>query len=99
LADLPGPARRAMQRIVRRAAYETRTWAHCLAEYRARTGEEFPLAAEALASVPSLKQRDARLVIEALAANPAGSPREDATPPLTSQYRALLATTAPAFVA
>lgn len=97
LADLPPRARRVMQRIVRRAPFETRTWRACLAEYRRRTGESFPLAAEALEAAPSLKRIDAALVIAALmgAAPIARRPM----PPLTAQFRRLLTSTAPAFAA
>lgn len=100
LADLPARALRIMQRIVRRAPFETRSWRDCLAEYRTRTGEAFLLSAEALEAVPSLKQLDAKRVIEALAAESESDPATDRTmPPLTGHYRALLARTAPAFVA
>jgi hypothetical protein len=86
---------------VRRAPFETRTWRDCLAEYVARTGEAFPLTAEALESAPSLKQADARLVIESLAAARAAeaSSVRRPMPPLTDHFRTLLATTAPAFAA
>ena len=56
-----------MQRIVRRAPFETRNWPDCLAEYRWRTGQEFPVRAAALEAAPGLKQIDAARVIEALA--------------------------------
>lgn len=100
LVELPAPARRMMQRIVRRAPYETRTWPDCLQQYRERTGQPFPLSIEALEAAPSLKQRDAALVIDALASHAPGSridPIE--APPLTSHYRALLARTARASAA
>jgi YcaO-like protein with predicted kinase domain len=101
LADLPKAARRMMQRIVRRAPFETRNWPDCLAEYAMRTGEEFPLPAELLEAAGSLKRSDAQLVIEALAAEGlAEAPAERwPMPPLTDDYRALLARTAPAFAA
>jgi hypothetical protein len=97
-AELPPRARRIMQRIVRRASFETRNWRDCLAEYRTRTGEEFPEPVEALAAAPSLKRLDAELVIEALArAQP--SVQRWPMPPLTDDFRVLLARTAPAFAA
>jgi YcaO-like protein with predicted kinase domain len=101
MADLPAAALRMMQRIVRRAPFETRTWRDCLAEYRRRTGEAFPLAAETLEAAPSLKRSDAQLVIDEVAtAGPTDAPRERwPMPPLTDDYRALLARTVPAFAA
>jgi hypothetical protein len=94
-ADLPPRALRTMQRIVRTTPFATRTWRGCLDEYRRRTGEVFPLPAETLEAAPSLKQADARLVIEALAGDDAAEARgECAMPPLTSHFRALLARTA-----
>ena len=99
-AELPAAARRTMQRIVRRASFETRTWPACVAEYRRRTGEDFPATAEALAAAPSLKRIDALLVIEALAAEPQAEPEASPPgPPLTSHYRRLLSSTVPAFAA
>jgi YcaO-like protein with predicted kinase domain len=101
LIELAGPVRRAMQRIVRRAPFETRTWRGCLAEYRARTGRPFPIALETLEAQPSLKQIDARQVIDAIAA--ADARRSPAAtwpmPALTDDFRALLARSAPAFAA
>ena len=99
-AELPTAARRTMQRIVRRAPFETRTWPACVAEYRRRTGEDFPATAEALAAAPSLKRIDALLVIEALAAEPPAEPEASPPgPPLTSHYRRLLSSTVRAFAA
>lgn len=101
MADLPAPVRRMMQRIVRRAPFESRTWTGCLAEYRRRTGEAFPLAVETLEAAPSLKRIDARLVVEALAVESPDDPPAERwpMPPLTDDFRALLARTAPAFAA
>ncbi len=101
LADVPPPARRAMQRIVRRAPFETRTWPRCLAEYEARTGQPFPLPLEAMEALPSLKRSDAQQVIERLSGATAGEAPAARwpMPPLTDDYRALLARTAPAFAA
>jgi hypothetical protein len=99
-AALPPRALRAMQRIVRTTPFATRTWRGCLEEFRRRTGETFPLPAATLEASPSLKQADARLVIEALAAdNPAEAKGARAMPPLTSHFRALLARTARAAAA
>jgi hypothetical protein len=97
-ADLPTAVRRTMQRIVRQAPYETRNWRECRAEYRRRTGEEFPLSTEMLVAAPSLKRMDAALVIDALAAASDGRAASACPPPpLTSYYRRLLARSAPAF--
>jgi hypothetical protein len=99
LADLPRQALRTMQRIVRRAPFETRNWPDCYAEYRARTGAEFPLSAEALAAAPSLKRIDAQLVIETLGRPARAAAERPPMPPLTAHFRTLLARTAPAFAA
>jgi hypothetical protein len=99
-AAIPPRALRTMRRILRTTPYETRTWRACLADYRARTGEDFPLSPERLEAAPSLKRLDAARVIEALAAGvPAGMDAPRSMPPLTSHYRRLLARTAPAFAA
>ena len=97
--DLPARSRRAMQRIVRRAPFETRNWPDCLAEYRRRTGQEFPVRAAALEAAPGLKQIDAARVIEALAGEREEPAAACPPPPLTSHYLRLLASTAPAFAA
>ena len=100
LAALPPRVLRTMQRIVRTTPFETRTWRQCLGDYRARTGEDFPLSAAVLEAMPSLKRLDAELVIEELAGETLGEPGTGrAMPPLTSHYRRLLASRAPAFAA
>jgi hypothetical protein len=100
MAEIPPHARRMMQRIARRAPFTSRSWAGCYAEYRARTGEDFPLAIETLAAAPSLKRSDAALVITALGSiDPGKSARRWPMPPLTDDFRLLLARTAPAFAA
>lgn len=90
-AAIPPHALRTMQRILRTTPFEARTWRRCLAEYSARTGEPFPLSLETLEAAPSLKRLDARLVVDALAADRASdrSPRCPA-PPVTGHYRRLL---------
>lgn len=92
--ECDGRARRAMQRIVRTMSYETRTWDRCLAAYRSRTGKEFPVALTELAAAPSLKRRDAELLIERLAeaARAPPAPRPSCSPaPRTSHYLRMLA--------
>ena len=86
-------ARRPMQRIVRTMPYDTRTWERCLEAYRARTGDSFPVALAELAAAPSLKRRDAALLIERLAeaGRTPGEARPERAPPLTRHYLRLLA--------
>ena len=101
-ADLPPAALRMMQRIVRTTPYEHRDWLTCLARYRARTREDFPLSLAQLESAPSLKRLDAQLTIAALANAAPASSRNRAKaydPPITAHYRAVLASRAPAFLA
>lgn len=86
-------ARRVMQRIVRTMPYQTRTWERCLAAYRARTGEDFPVALAVLAAAPSPKRQDAALLIERLAEaarNPV-EPQPGCLPALTGYYLRLRA--------
>lgn len=89
-ADLPPPALRMMQRIVRTTPFETRSWRSSREEYRRRTGEAFPLSLAALETAPSLKRMDAMLVLKAVA-GARGRQHELPMPPLTSHFRALLA--------
>lgn len=98
-ADLPPAALRMMQRIVRTTAYEHRDWHSCLARYRARTGENFPLTLAELENAPSLKQADALKSIAALENCEARTGALPDPPAITSHYRAVLARRAPAFLA
>lgn len=96
LAARCAPAeRRMMQRIVRTMPYETRSWARCLAAFRARTGGDFPLSCEELAQMPSLKRHDAARLIDRLveAAREPVRPPVCEPPPLTSHYLRMLART------
>ena len=96
---LPAPARRTMQRIVRTAPYETRTWLSCRKSYHRRTGDDFPLALAELEAAPSLKRLDAARLLEALARDRPERRPPCPMPPLTIQYRTHLARSAPAFAA
>jgi len=94
-SGLEGRALRMMQRILRTTPYDRRSWEHCLAEYGRRTGSTLPLNLEWLRSAPSVKRRDAALVVARLLDRAAGPP-PTAPPALTNHYLRLLATKAPA---
>ena len=99
-ADLPPCTLRQMQRIVRTMPYELRDWRTCLALYRERTGDVFPISLAELASAPSLKQADAHATIAALAADQADAVmRPFARPAITWAYQQMLASAAPASAA
>lgn len=87
--------RRMMQRIVRTVPYHERSWRHCLASYRSRTSRHFPASAETLERHPSLKLKDAALLVDRLMAvaseGPPGSIRPE--PPQTGYLLRLLART------
>lgn len=97
LAAIACPARdrRMMQRIVRTMSYRERSWSHCLARFRARTGRDFPVDAETLASHSSLKRADAALLIDRLgeAAREGASGKVSPEPPPTGFFLKLLART------
>ncbi|MBO9518062.1 MAG: YcaO-like family protein [Porphyrobacter sp.] len=97
--DLPTKALRIMQRIVRTTPFESRDWPTCLAQYRARTGMEFPVSLERLEAAPSLKQIDTALLVRALADCQQRRTAKTPLPPITSHYRAMLARSAPEFAA
>lgn len=97
--DLPPSALRVMQRIVRTTPFETRDWPSCLAQYKSRVGADFPNTSQELEAAPSLKQIDAALLVETLSRCGAPGTARTAAPPMTSHYRAMLARSAPEFVA
>lgn len=94
MVDCPPRERRMMQRIVRTMSYQTRTWPRCLEAYYSRTGRDFPVAADRLQPMPSLKQRDTALLItrlgEAIRAGPPST--HPLAPPLTNHYLRMMAT-------
>ena len=98
VCGLTGKPLRMLLRIVRTTAYDKRTWPDCLAEFERRTGTPAPVDLASLESVPSVKVRDAALLIARMLelaqekAMPSPLPR----PPLTTHYRELLAKRAPA---
>jgi hypothetical protein len=87
--------RRMMARIVRTVPWRERSWDHCLALYRRRTGRAFPASAKTLARHPSLKQADAALLVARLvqAASADAGPPAGPEPPPTGFYLKLLART------
>lgn len=87
--------RRMMQRIVRTMPYETRTWQRCFDAYRARAGRNFPVSLTELSGGPSLKQLDARLLMERLqeAARCSLGRVVCPRPPMTNYYLTMLART------
>lgn len=88
---MAGAERRTLQRIVRTLHYRERTWPLCLERFAARTGVAAQVTARELALHPSLKRRDARLLIGRLLENrPPPSPRS--RPPPTVFHRRLLLT-------
>jgi hypothetical protein len=87
--EMPSAERRMLQRIVRVMGFADRTWHAALAAYEARTGQRATVSIETLLAAPSLKQADARLLVEALLAvhdRPATEP-----PPMTGFYRTMRA--------
>lgn len=88
--------RRPMQRIVRRMAYDIRTWRRCLDAYRAQTGKSFPASLAELSAAPSLKQLDAALLVKKLTQAARDPPRQPSCAPLpmTGYYLRMLARTA-----
>ena len=85
--------RRAMQRIVRTTPFASRSWSRCLAHYHARTGNEFPFSADALAQVPSLKRHDAMQLIERLSGVGKQGPSGASPAPPTKFYLRMRART------
>lgn len=81
--------RRMLLRIARTLSFRQRDWAAILAAYHARTGRRCRVAETALRAVPSLKQADVRLLVDAMLAPL--DPRFTRRPPLTSYYQRLLA--------
>ncbi|WP_395396825.1 YcaO-like family protein [Novosphingobium sp. BL-8A] len=97
--DIPARDRRAMQRIVRTTDYTDRTWPRCLALFVSRTGRDFPLSAETLERVPSIKRQDAEAVVQAMLTPPPTVRPACAEPARTCYYEPLLTIAAQASAA
>jgi YcaO-like protein with predicted kinase domain len=87
--EMPAAERRMLQRIVRTMGFADRTWQKALAAYKARVRRRATVTIDALRAAPSLKQADARLLIDALLVAPDLPATEPV--PVTSFYRTMRA--------